>query len=555
MADGKDIKFSTDARSRLLKGINLLADTVRITLGPKGRNVVLDKSFGSPRITKDGVTVAKEIDLKDKFENMGAQMIKEVASKTSDTAGDGTTTATILAQAIVEEGLKAVAAGMNPMDLKRGIDTATKAIVEELKKKSKKISTNEEVKQVGTISANGDIEVGEHLAQAMEKVGNEGVITVEEGKGLETELNVVEGMQFDRGYLSPYFVTNAEKMTCEMEDVYILLHEQKLSNLQPMLPLLESVAQSGKPLLIIAEEIEGEALATLIVNKLRGGLKIAAVKAPGFGDRRSAMLEDIALLTNGQVISEELGIKLENVKLDSLGTAKKINIDKENTTIVGGSGKKSEIDARCNQIRNEIEQSDSDYDKEKLQERLAKLSGGVAVLHVGGASEVEVKEKKDRVEDAMNATRAAVEEGVVPGGGVALLYAKKILDSIKSPNPDQQVGINIIKKAIERPIRQIAKNAGVDGSIIVGKLLEQDNENYGYNAQTGKFTDLVKDGIIDPTKVVLSAIQDSASVAGLLITAEAVIADLPDEKKDMPAMPDMGGGMGGDMGGMGGMGM
>jgi len=550
MADGKDIKFSTDARSRLLKGINLLANAVRITLGPKGRNVVLDKSFGSPRITKDGVTVAKEIDLKDKFENMGAQMIKEVASKTSDTAGDGTTTATILAQAIVEEGLKAVAAGMNPMDLKRGIDTATKAIIEELKKKSKKISTNEEVKQVGTISANGDIEVGEHLAQAMEKVGNEGVITVEEGKGLDTELNVVEGMQFDRGYLSPYFVTNAEKMTCELEDVYILLHEQKLSNLQPMLPLLESVAQSGKPLLIIAEEIEGEALATLIVNKLRGGLKIAAVKAPGFGDRRSAMLEDIALLTNGQVISEELGIKLENVKLDSLGTAKKINIDKENTTIVGGSGKKSEIDARCNQIKNEIEQSDSDYDKEKLQERLAKLSGGVAVLHVGGASEVEVKEKKDRVEDAMNATRAAVEEGVVPGGGVALLYTKKILDSIKLSNPDQQVGINIVKKAIERPIRQIAKNAGVDGSIIVGKLLEQDNENYGYNAQTGKFTDLVKDGIIDPTKVVLSAIQDSASVAGLLITAEAVIADLPEEKKDMPPMPDMGGGMGGGMPGM-----
>ncbi len=550
MADGKDIKFSTDARSRLLKGINLLANAVRITLGPKGRNVVLDKSFGSPRITKDGVTVAKEIDLQDKFENMGAQMIKEVASKTSDTAGDGTTTATILAQAIVEEGLKAVAAGMNPMDLKRGIDTATKAIIEELKKKSKKISTNEEVKQVGTISANGDIEVGEHLAQAMEKVGNEGVITVEEGKGLDTELNVVEGMQFDRGYLSPYFVTNAEKMTCELEDVYILLHEQKLSNLQPMLPLLESVAQSGKPLLIIAEEIEGEALATLIVNKLRGGLKIAAVKAPGFGDRRSAMLEDIALLTNGQVISEELGIKLENVKLDSLGTAKKINIDKENTTIVGGSGKKSEIDARCNQIKNEIEQSDSDYDKEKLQERLAKLSGGVAVLNVGGASEVEVKEKKDRVEDAMNATRAAVEEGVVPGGGVALLYAKKILDSIKLPNPDQQVGINIVKKAIERPIRQIAKNAGVDGSIIVGKLLEQDNENYGYNAQTGKFTDLVKDGIIDPTKVVLSAIQDSASVAGLLITAEAVIADLPEDKKDMPPMPDMGGGMGGGMPGM-----
>jgi chaperonin GroEL len=551
MTDGKDVKFSTDARARLLKGVNVLADAVKVTLGPKGRNVVLDKSFGAPRITKDGVSVAKEIDLKDKFENMGAQMVKEVASKTSDSAGDGTTTATILAQSIVEEGIKAVSAGMNPMDLKRGIDSAAKAIVAELKKKSKKISTNDEVKQVGTISANGDIEVGEHLAQAMEKVGNEGVITVEEGKGLDTELNVVEGMQFDRGYLSPYFITNAEKMICELEDVYILLHEQKLTNLQPMLPLLESVAQSGKPLLIIAEEVEGEALATLIVNKLRGGLKIAAVKAPGFGDRRKAMLEDIALLTNGQVISEELGIKLENVKLESLGTAKKINIDKENTTIVGGSGKKSEIDARCAQIKNEIEQSDSDYDKEKLQERLAKLSGGVAILHVGGGSEVEVKEKKDRVDDAMNATRAAVEEGVVPGGGVALLYAKKILDSVTTANPDQQVGVNIVKKAIERPVRQIAKNAGVDGSVIVGKLLEQDNENYGYNAQTGKFTDLVKDGIIDPTKVVRSAIQDSASVAGLLITAEAAIADLPEEKKDIPPMPDMGGGMGG-MGGMGG---
>ena len=550
MADGKDVKFSTDARSRLLTGVNILADAVKITLGPKGRNVVLDKSFGAPRITKDGVSVAKEIDLKDKFENMGAQMVKEVASKTSDSAGDGTTTATILAQSIIQEGLKAVAAGMNPMDLKRGIDSATKEIVEELKTKSKKINSNEEVKQVGTISANGDIEVGEHLAKAMEKVGNEGVITVEEGKGLETELNVVEGMQFDRGYLSPYFITNAEKMTCELEEAYILLHEQKLSNLQPMLPLLESVAQSGKPLLIIAEEVEGEALATLIVNKLRGGLKIAAVKAPGFGDRRKAMLEDIALLTNGQVISEELGIKLENVKLDSLGTAKKINIDKENTTIVGGSGKKSEIDARCSQIKNEIEQSDSDYDKEKLQERLAKLSGGVAVLHVGGGSEVEVKEKKDRVDDAMNATRAAVEEGVVPGGGVALLYAARVLDNLKLSNPDQQVGVNIVKKAIERPARQIAKNAGVDGSVIVGKLLEQDNQNYGYNAQTGKFTDLVKDGIIDPTKVVRSAIQDSASVAGLLITAEAVIADLPEEKKDTPPMPDMGG-----MGGMGGGGM
>ena len=556
MADGKEVKFSTEARAGLLNGVNILANAVKITLGPKGRNVVIDKSFGPPRITKDGVSVAKEIDLKDKFENMGAQMVKEVASKTSDSAGDGTTTATILAQAIIEEGLKAVAAGMNPMDLKRGIDAATKEIVEELKKKSKKISSNEEVKQVGTISANGDIEVGEHLAQAMNKVGNEGVITVEEGKGLDTELNVVEGMQFDRGYLSPYFITNAEKMNCELEDVYILLHEQKLSNLQPMLPLLESVAQSGKPLLIIAEEVEGEALATLIVNKLRGGLKIAAVKAPGFGDRRKAMLEDIALLTNGQVISEELGIKLENVKLESLGTAKKINIDKENTTIIGGSGKKSDIEARCNQIKNEIEQSDSDYDKEKLQERLAKLSGGVAVLHVGGGSEIEVKEKKDRVDDAMNATRAAVEEGVVAGGGVALLYATKVLDNLKLSNADQQVGVNIVKKALERPTRQIAKNAGVDGSVIVGKLLEQENQNYGYNAQTGKFTDLVKDGIIDPTKVVRSAMQDAASVAGLLITAEAVIADIPEEKKDMPPMPDMGGGgMGGMGGGMPGMDM
>ena len=556
MADGKEVKFSSEARAGLLSGVNILANAVKITLGPKGRNVVIDKSFGPPRITKDGVSVAKEIDLKDKFENMGAQMVKEVASKTSDSAGDGTTTATILAQAIIEEGLKAVAAGMNPMDLKRGIDAATKEIVAELKKKSKKISSNEEVKQVGTISANGDVEVGEHLAQAMNKVGNEGVITVEEGKGLDTELNVVEGMQFDRGYLSPYFITNAEKMDCELEDVYILLHEQKLSNLQPMLPLLESVAQSGKPLLIIAEEVEGEALATLIVNKLRGGLKIAAVKAPGFGDRRKAMLEDIALLTNGQVISEELGIKLENVKLGSLGTAKKIHIDKENTTIVGGSGKKSDIEARCNQIKNEIEQSDSDYDKEKLQERLAKLSGGVAVLHVGGGSEIEVKEKKDRVDDAMNATRAAVEEGVVAGGGVALLYATKILDKLKLSNTDQQVGVNIVKKALERPTRQIAKNAGVDGSIIIGKLLEQENQNYGYNAQTGKFTDLVKDGIIDPTKVVRSAMQDAASVAGLLITAEAVIADIPEEKKDMPPMPDMsGGGMGGMGGGMPGMDM
>ena len=481
-------------------------------------------------------------------------MVKEVASRTSETAGDGTTTATILAQAIVDEGLKSVAAGMNPMDLKRGIDMATKAIVEEVKKKSKKINTNEEVKQVGTISANGDTEVGDHLAEAMDKVGNEGVITVEEGKGLDTELNVVEGMEFDRGYLSPYFITNAEKMICELEDAYILLYEQKLSNLQSMLPLLEAVAQSGKPLLIISEEVEGEALATLIVNKLKGGLKIAAVKAPGFGDRRKSMLEDIALLTGGQVISEDLGIKLESVKLDMLGKAKKINIDKENTTIVEGVGKKSDIEARCNQIRTEIEQSDSDYDKEKLQERLAKLSGGVAVIHVGGASEVEVKEKKDRVDDAMNATRAAVEEGVVPGGGVALLYAAKILDNLNPKNNEQKVGLNIVKKAIERPVRQIAENAGVDGSVIVGKLLEQDNLNYGYNAATGNFTDLVKDGIIDPTKVVRSAIQDAASVAGLLITAEAVIADIPDEKSDAPQMPPMGGDMGG-MGGMGGMGM
>tara|TARA_B100001123_G_scaffold286218_1_gene319045 strand:- start:73 stop:1737 length:1665 start_codon:yes stop_codon:yes gene_type:complete len=554
MADGKEVKFSADARARLLKGVNILADAVKVTLGPKGRNVVLDKSFGAPRITKDGVSVAKEIDLKDKFENMGAQMVKEVASRTSETAGDGTTTATILAQAIVDEGLKSVAAGMNPMDLKRGIDMATKAIVEEVKKKSKKINTNEEVKQVGTISANGDTEVGDHLAEAMDKVGNEGVITVEEGKGLDTELNVVEGMEFDRGYLSPYFITNAEKMICELEDAYILLYEQKLSNLQSMLPLLEAVAQSGKPLLIISEEVEGEALATLIVNKLKGGLKIAAVKAPGFGDRRKSMLEDIALLTGGQVISEDLGIKLESVKLDMLGKAKKINIDKENTTIVEGIGKKSDIEARCNQIRTEIEQSDSDYDKEKLQERLAKLSGGVAVIHVGGASEVEVKEKKDRVDDAMNATRAAVEEGVVPGGGVALLYAAKILDNLNPKNNEQKVGLNIVKKAIERPVRQIAENAGVDGSVIVGKLLEQDNLNYGYNAATGNFTDLVKDGIIDPTKVVRSAIQDAASVAGLLITAEAVIADIPDEKSDAPQMPPMGGDMGG-MGGMGGMGM
>ena len=547
----KNIFFGSDARAKMLNGVNKLADAVKVTLGPKGRNVVIDKSFGAPRITKDGVSVAKEIELKDKFENMGAQMVRDVANKTNDTAGDGTTTATVLTQAIATEGMKAVAAGMNPMDLKRGVDIAVGNIVNSIQSKSKAIKTDKEVAQVGTIASNGDAEVGKMISDAMQKVGKEGVITVEEAKSLDTELDVVEGMMFDRGYLSPYFVTNAEKMITELSDCLVLLHEKKLSSLQPMLPLLESIVQSTKPLLIVAEDIEGEALATLVVNKLRGGLKIAAVKAPGFGDRRKAMLEDIALLTNGQVISEELGIKLENVKLESLGTAKKINIDKENTTIVGGSGKKSDIESRCNQIRNEIEQSDSDYDKEKLQERLAKLSGGVAVLHVGGGSEVEVKEKKDRVDDAMNATRAAIEEGVVAGGGVALLYAAKVLDNLKLTNPDQQVGVNIVKKAIERPARQIAKNAGVDGSIIIGKLLEQDNQNYGFNAQTGKFTDLVKDGIIDPTKVVRSAIQDSASVAGLLITAEAVIADLPEEKKDIPPMPDMGG-MGGGMPGMGG---
>jgi chaperonin GroEL len=543
----KDVRFSGDARERMLRGVDILANAVKVTLGPKGRNVVIDKAFGAPRITKDGVTVAKEIELADKFENMGAQMLREVASKTNDLAGDGTTTATVLAQSIVREGAKAVAAGLNPMDLKRGIDAAVEAVVEDVKKRSKKVSTSEEIAQVGTISANGEKEIGQMIAKAMQKVGNEGVITVEEAKGLETELEVVEGMQFDRGYLSPYFITNAEKMTTELENPYILLHEKKLSNLQAMLPVLEAVVQSGKPLLIISEDVEGEALATLVVNKLRGGLKVAAVKAPGFGDRRKAMLEDIAILTGGQVISEDLGIKLESVTLDMLGRAKKVVIEKENTTVVDGSGKKKEIEGRCNQIRAQIEETTSEYDKEKLAERLAKLAGGVAVIRVGGGSEVEVKERKDRVDDAMHATRAAVEEGVVAGGGVALLYAVRCLDKVKYENNDQKVGIDIIRRAILTPARLIAENAGVDGAVISGKLLESKNTNWGYDAQTGEFVDLVKAGIIDPTKVVRCALQDAASVAGLLITTEAMIADRP-EKKPAP----MGGGMGG--GGMGGMG-
>jgi len=541
----KDVKFSTNARDRMLRGVDILADAVKVTLGPKGRNVVLDKAFGAPRITKDGVTVAKEIELEDKFENMGAQMVKEVASKTSDIAGDGTTTATVLAQAIVREGLKSVAAGMNPMDLKRGIDAAVGAVVDDLHKRSKKIKTGEEVSQVGTISANGDHEVGDFIAEAMQKVGNEGVITVEEAKSLHTELEVVEGMQFDRGYLSPYFITNAEKMVCELETPLILLHEKKLSNLQAMLPVLESVVQSSRPLLIIAEDVEGEALATLVVNKLRGGLKVSAVKAPGFGDRRKAMLEDIAILTGGQVVSEDLGIKLENVTLDMLGTAKRISITKEETTIVDGAGKKTDIAARCGQIRQQVEETTSDYDREKLQERLAKLAGGVAVIRVGGATEVEVKERKDRVDDAMHATRAAVEEGIVPGGGVALLYATKALDKLEAANPDQQVGINIVRRALQHPARQIAENAGVDGAVVAGKLLEQNSRSFGFDAQLGTYGDLVKGGIIDPTKVVRTALQDAASIAGLLITTEAMIAEKPDEKA--PAMP--GGGMP-DMGGM-----
>jgi len=543
----KEVKFSADARTRMLAGIDVLANAVKVTLGPKGRNVVLDKSFGAPRISKDGVTVAKEIELEDKFENMGAQMVREVASKTSDEAGDGTTTATVLAQAIVREGMKAVAAGMNPMDLKRGVDLAVTAVVKELQGRSKKIKTEEEIAQVGTISSNGETEIGEMISEAMQKVGKEGVITVEEAKSTETELDVVEGMQFDR---APYFITNAEKMVADLEDPYILLHEKKLSGLQSMLPLLETVVQSGRPLLIIAEDIEGEALATLVVNRLRGGLKVAAIKAPGFGDRRKAMLEDIAILTGGQVVSEDLGIKLENVGLDMLGTAKKISITKEETTIVEGAGKKSDIQGRCSQIRAQVEDTSSDYDREKLQERLAKLAGGVAVIRVGGATEVEVKERRDRVDDAMNATRAAVEEGIVPGGGVALLRASKVLAKLETENNDQKVGIDIVRRALQAPVRQIAENAGVEGSVVVGKLLESKDAAIGFDAQTETYTDLVKAGIIDPTKVVRTALVYAASVAGLLITTEAMVAEKPEEKSAMPAMPP--GGMG-DMGGMGGM--
>ena len=539
----KDVKFSVDARDRMLRGIDTLANAVKVTLGPKGRNVVLDKSFGAPRITKDGVTVAKEIELADKFENMGAQMVREVATKTSDAAGDGTTTATVLAQAIVKEGAKAVAAGMNPMDLKRGVDLAVNAIVEHLKSNSKKVTSNEEIAQVGTISANGDSEIGKFLADAMKKVGNEGVITVEEAKSLETELDVVEGMQFDRGYISPYFVTNAEKMRVEMEDPYILIYEKKLSGLQELLPLLEAVVQTGKPLLIVAEDVEGEALATLVVNKLRGGLKVAAVKAPGFGDRRKAMLQDIAILTGGQAISEDLGIKLDKVTINMLGRAKKVTIDKENTTIVDGAGKKADIQARVAQIKAEIEETTSDYDKEKLQERLAKLAGGVAVIRVGGATETEVKERKDRVDDALHATRAAVEEGILPGGGVALLRSVEALKRLRTENEDQKHGIDIVRKAIQTPARQIAINAGDDGSIVVGKIMEKDQYSFGFDAQSGEYGNLVSKGIIDPTKVVRCALQDAASVAGLLITTEAMVAELPKKESAMPAMP--GGGMGG----------
>jgi len=537
----KEVKFSVDARDKMLRGVDILANAVRVTLGPKGRNVVLDKSFGAPRITKDGVTVAKEIELEDKFENMGAQMVREVASKTSDIAGDGTTTATVLAAAIVKEGSKAVAAGMNPMDLKRGIDLAVETVVEELKKNSKKVTSNAEIAQVGTISANGDKEIGDYLAKAMEKVGNEGVITVEEAKSLETELDVVEGMQFDRGYISPYFITNADKMRVEMEDPYILINEKKLSALNELLPLLEAVVQTGKPLLIVAEDVEGEALATLVVNKLRGGLKVAAVKAPGFGDRRKAMLQDIAVLTGGQAISEDLGIKLENVTLAMLGKAKKVMIDKENTTIVNGAGKKKDIEDRITQIKAQIEETTSDYDREKLQERLAKLAGGVAVIRVGGATEVEVKERKDRVDDAMHATRAAVEEGVLPGGGVALLRATEALKRVRTHNEDQKHGVDIVRKALQAPARQIATNAGEDGSVIVGKILENASYGYGFDAQGGEYVDLVKKGIIDPTKVVRQALQGASSVAGLLITTEAMVAELPKKKEAMPAMPGGGG--------------
>ncbi|OJF90374.1 chaperonin GroEL [Pararhizobium antarcticum] len=543
----KEIKFGRIAREKMLRGVDILADAVKVTLGPKGRNVIIDKSFGAPRITKDGVSVAKEIELEDKFENMGAQMVREVASKTNDIAGDGTTTATVLAQAIVREGGKAVAAGMNPMDLKRGIDLAVAAVVKDLVAKAKKINTSEEVAQVGTISANGEKEIGQYIAEAMQKVGNEGVITVEEAKTAETELEVVEGMQFDRGYLSPYFVTNPEKMVAELEDAYILLHEKKLSNLQAMLPVLEAVVQTGKPLLIISEDVEGEALATLVVNKLRGGLKIAAVKAPGFGDRRKAMLEDIAILTGGQVISEDIGIKLENVTLEMLGRAKKVSISKENTTIVDGSGKKAEIEGRVAQIKGQIEETTSDYDREKLQERLAKLAGGVAVIRVGGATEIEVKEKKDRIDDALNATRAAVQEGIVPGGGTALLRASVVLD-IKGANDDQNAGISIIRKSLQSLVRQIAENAGDEGSIIVGKILESDTDNFGYNAQTGEYGDMIAMGIVDPVKVVRTALQNAASVASLLITTEAMIAEAPKKDSAGGGMPDMGG-----MGGMGGM--
>ncbi len=547
----KEVKFHADARERMVRGVDILANAVKVTLGPKGRNVVLEKSYGAPRITKDGVTVAKEIELKDKFENMGAQMVREVASKTNDEAGDGTTTATVLAQAIVREGMKSVAAGMNPMDLKRGVDLAVAEVVKALGKVSKPISGSSEIAQVGAIAANGEEAVGKMISDAMEKVGKEGVITVEEAKSLASELDVVEGMQFDRGYLSPYFITNAEKMTANLENPYILLNEGKLSNLQPLLPLLEAVVQSSRPLLIIAEDVEGEALATLVVNKLRGGLKVAAVKAPGFGDRRKAMLEDIAILTGGQVVSEDLGIKLENVTIDMLGTAKKVNIDKDDTVIVDGAGKTTDIKARVEQIKAQIETTSSDYDKEKLQERLAKLSGGVAVIRVGGATEIEVKERKDRVDDALHATRAAVEEGIVPGGGVALYYATRTLGKLKGANEDQTRGIAIIRKALEAPVRQIAQNAGVDGAIVVGKLMESKDNNFGFNAQTEDFTDLVKAGIIDPTKVVRTALQDAASVAGLLITTEAMVAEIPEEDKGGAGagMPDMG-----SMGGMGGMG-
>ena len=542
----KDVKFESDARDRMLRGVNILADAVKVTLGPKGRNVVIEKSFGAPRITKDGVTVAKEVELADKFENMGAQMVKEVASRTNDEAGDGTTTATVLAQAIVKEGMKAVAAGMNPMDLKRGIDLATTKVVEAIKGASRKVADSAEVAQVGTISANGEAEIGRQIADAMQKVGNEGVITVEENKGLETSTDVVEGMQFDRGYLSPYFVTNADKMVAELEDALILLHEKKLSSLQPMVPLLEAVIQSQRPLIIVAEDVEGEALATLVVNKLRGGLKIAAVKAPGFGDRRKAMLQDIAILTGGQVISEDLGMKLENVGIDMLGRAKKVSITKDNTTIVDGAGDKAEIEARVGQIRAQIEETTSDYDREKLQERVAKLAGGVAVIRVGGMTEVEVKERKDRVDDALNATRAAVQEGIVVGGGVALIQAGKALDGLKGANSDQDAGIVIVRKALEAPLRQIAQNAGVDGSVVAGKVRESNDAKFGFNAQTEEYGDMFKFGVIDPAKVVRTALEDAASVAGLLITTEAMIAEKP--KDNAPA-----GGMPGGMGGMDGM--